>query len=177
MSYGLVSPFSLAQSWLADETMVMAARSGVSIGASVYGELDARMVRAPGNVMVAYEQALYFLALAARRAMREGQSDAADFLLNALDRTMAEGDAVEAEVNWFCRTLGVACPSGGSVQVLQEAIDAIQGSGLNLDDSTQLASILRSNKWALQIKQALPLIAATGIGVVVGTWWYRRKNP
>jgi hypothetical protein len=157
-------------------SMVLAARTGVSVGTSAYDTLDARMVQAPSNVLVAYEQATYFIALAARRALREDETAAATALQSALSAVAAESDAVSAKVNWFCRTIGVACPRGGSVRVLREAAEAIELSGLNVDDRTQIVNILDSNRRALQLKQAVPLIVTAGVGLAFGTWWYHKRT-
>lgn len=171
----LQSMYSTASSWLVDDTMVMSARAGVSIGPDVYDQMDSRMTHMPKNVMVAYEQALYFVALAARRAMRNNEP-AVSALLRSLDSLQADADAVSAKVNWICTTTGVACPSGGSANVLQQAIDAVEHSGINLDDRTQICAVLKANRRAVQFRQVLPVLAAVGVGALAGTWWLRRRG-
>lgn len=174
-SYGLW-PVDVMTSWLADDAMVLAAQAGTSIGSGIYEELNPRMVQAPRSVVVAYEQAAYFLALGARRALREGNSAAADVLLTELDRVLAEGNEIKGETTFLCRTAGVACPRGGAGRVLADAAEVIETSGLNPDDAIQIESALRTNRRSFLILQALPVIGAVGLGAVIGTWWYRTQQ-
>jgi hypothetical protein len=155
--------------------MVAEAQAGVSVGPSVYDSLDSRMTSAPKNLMVAYEQALYFLAIGVRRALRDN-NPASTSLSRALDRLKVDGDAVHAQVTWLCSTTGVMCPSGGAGAVLQEAIDAIERSGLSLDDMIQITTHLKSNKRWFQLRQALPFVVGTLVLGGAATWWWRRPR-
>lgn len=173
--YGLVWPLNTVMSWAADDTMVLAAQAGTSVGPSFYDGLDSRMTRPPKSVSEAYEQATYFVALAARRAMREGESGASNLLLADLDQFLAEGEVVSGEVNWLCQWTGVGCPRGGATRVLADAIDAVEESGLNADDTLQITTYLKSNRRSLLVQRAVPVAAVLGISVAVGLWWQRRS--
>lgn len=167
-------PVDVATSWLADDTMVMAAMAGTSVGPSVYDELDRRMTRAPRGVPEAYEQATYFVALGARRAMREGNEAAADVLLSELDGLLAEGESVRGEVGWTCSITGYGCPRGGSVRVLGDAIRAVDESGLNPDDALQLRSFLVRNRNSLIVRRAIPVVAVLAGSIALGSWLRHR---
>ena len=171
--YGLW-PIDTVTGWLADDTMIFAAQSGTSIGPSAYDELPSRMVRAPKSVSAAYEQATYFVALAARRAMREGESASVNMLLADLDQLLAEGEVVSQEVNLICQLTGVGCPRGGAGRVLSDAIEAIEDSGMNTDDILQINTYLKANRRALLVQRAIPIAAVLGVSVVAGLWWRRR---
>ena len=171
--YGLW-PLDTVTSWLADDTMVLAARAGTSIGPSIYDELPSRLTRAPKSVSAAYEQATYFVALGARRAMREGETTATNLLLADLDQLLAEGEVVSQEVNFFCQLTGFGCPRGGAGRVLADAIDAIEDSGLNADDVLQITTYLKANRRALIVQRAVPIAAVLGVSVAAGLWWQRR---
>lgn len=173
----LPSPFSAAEtvsSWLADESMVLAARSGVSASPAIYAEIDSRMERAPSNLMVAYEQAVYFVALAARRALRERLPT--EGLMAALNRLDDEAGAAKAGMTWLCTIAGVGCPAGGAGEVLQHAIEVVEDSGLGTDDVVQITTILRSNRWGFQIRRAAPVIVSGLLGVSIGVWWWRSRR-
>ena len=60
------------KSWVSQSTMIALARAGKAADPSVYKSLDSAMTSVPDNVIEAYAQAAYFLALAARRADYEG---------------------------------------------------------------------------------------------------------
>lgn len=172
-NYGMTWPISL---WSANDSMVSSARANLSVGSSAYDELPQNMTEAPGTILKAYEQATYFVALGARRAMRENNAAASDYLLTELDRLLDEEEAVQDETNWLCSLVGVGCPKGGSGKVLQEAIEVVEDSGLNPDDMVQITSILSSNRRSFLIKQAIPAVVAVGAGVALGVWWRRRKQ-
>jgi hypothetical protein len=159
--------------WFADETMVVSAKAGVSVGPSAYDTIPSSLLRAPRNLLAAYDQATYYVALGARRAMREGETQAANALLSDLDQLVAEGTTIEGDVGWVCSTLGVGCPRGGSARVLADAIDAVDSSGLNAGDTVEIRSRLVGNRRELQLRQALPVVAAIGAGVAFGMWWRR----
>lgn len=161
--------------WLADDTMSAAAHAGVSVGPEVYNTLNPAMIKAPSDLMVAYSQAVYFIALAARRAMRNRESDAATRLLAALSQVEAAGTAANLEVGWVCSTTGVFCPGRGGSEVLGDAIEAIETSGLNSDDTITITSILKANKRAYQFLQALPYLAVAGVSTLTFLWWRSRK--
>lgn len=166
---------STAMGWIVDNQMAAAAQAGVSVGPEVYNTLAPRMTKAPSDLMVAYEQAVYFIALAARRALRNRETQASSTLLNALAQVQAEGDQVHQDISWACSTLGVFCPSRGGGEVLSDAIDVIESSGLNSDDMITITSILRANKRAYQFLQVLPYLAVAGVSTLTLLWWRSRK--
>lgn len=172
--YGLW-PLDTVTSWLADDTMVLAAQAGTSIGPSIYDELPSRLTRAPKSVSAAYEQATYFVALAARRAMREGETASSNLLMADLDQLLAEGEVVSGEVNLFCQLTGFGCPRGGAGRVLADAIDAIEDSGLNTDDTLQITTYLKANRRSLIVQRAIPIAAVIGVGVAAGLFWRDRS--
>jgi hypothetical protein len=155
--------------------MVAEAQAGVSVGPSVYDSLDSRMTSAPKNLMVAYEQALYFLAIGVRRALRDNNPTSTS-LSQALSRIGTDANAVHDQVTWLCTTTGMMCPSGGSGAVLQEAIDEIERSGLSPDDVIQITTHLKSNKRWFQIRQALPFVVGTLVLGGAAAWWWRRPR-
>lgn len=173
-----MNPFSLAlskvSSWLADDTMLLGARSGSSLGPEVYDSLDSRMTSAPLSLMVAYEQSIYFLSLALRRAMRERTPTAS--LEAALNAIVVEADQAHEDISWLCGLTGFGCPIRGTVGILDETIDAIESAGLPQDDEVQITSILKRNKLIVQVKEVAPVVVAfvsVGIGLV---WWKRGRH-
>ena len=174
--FGLVSKgMGLTSEWLADDTMSLAAKGGVSVGPEVYNNLNPVMTKAPSDLMVAYSQAVYFIALAARRALRNRESEVSARLLQALSQVESAGSAANQEVNWMCSTTGTFCPGRGGGEVLGDAIDAIENSGLNSDDTITITSILKANKRAYQFLQALPYLAVVGVSTLTFFWWRSRK--
>lgn len=172
------TPFSLVTSaitdWLTDKSMIVSAQTGISIGIGAYDEIPARMKTAPRNLMGAYEQAVYFLALAARRAMR-GEESAQTPLLQGLNVLLAEASLADDRSSLLCSLTGIGCPTRGSGAVLQEAIDIVEQSGLNPDDVQQIVSILAYNKRIFQLWQAAPYLVLVAAGAAAGTWWWHRS--
>jgi hypothetical protein len=156
--------------------MVGLAYAGVSADRSIYNELEPRMTKAPSDLMVAYEQAAYFIAVGARRADYDGNDQASDYLLAQLTALNEEASAVEEKISLLCSYGGVMCPKGGSAKVLSHAIEAIESSDLSSDDQARIVTILKSNKRAVQIRRAIPWIALVGVGAAAGTWWWRSRR-
>lgn len=167
---------TITKSWLADNAMVLAAQKRLSTGSTAYAELEPRMTRAPTDVLVAYEQASYFLALGARRAQREGETTAQTALLNELTLLLADAADLKERVSAICLYTGTFCPSKGSAQVLSDAADAIEASGLNVDDAARITAILRGNARSVQLKKLLPVIGLIGIAAIAGSFWYRKHK-
>lgn len=161
--------------WLADDTMSLAAKAGVSVGPEVFNTLNPVMTKAPSDLMVAYSQAVYFISLAARRAMRNRETDVASRLLAALNQVEMAGEAAFREANTLCTTTGLFCPGQGGGAVLGDAIEAIESSGLNPDDMITITSILKANKRAYQFLQALPYLAVAGVSTLTFFWWRSKK--
>lgn len=160
--------------WLTDKSMIVSAQTGISVGTGAYDEIPARMKTAPRDLMGAYEQAVYFLALAARRAMR-GEESAQTPLLQGLNVLLAEASLADDNASVLCSLTGFGCPTRGSGAVLQEAMDIVEQSGLNPDDASQICSILAYNKRVFQLWQAAPYLVLVAAGAAAGTWWWRRS--
>lgn len=156
-------------------TMVLAAKSGVSIGDGAYAQIPSQMLSRPSSLLVAYEQAVYYIALGIRRALRESNTMAAAHLSTVLQEFEDEEAQVAAEVTWLCTMTGLSCPKGGSAQVLSAAIQAIEDAGLSEDDRVQLTAPLRSNLWGVRVRSAAPAVIAVGLGAAVGAWFFHRK--
>lgn len=162
-------------SWVADDSMAAAARAGLGIGSDVYSMLDPRMVRAPVSTNEAYEQAIYFVAIGVRRAISLG-SPSRSSLEVGLNTLISQASDAADDSGFICNTTGYLCSNRGAAHILGEAIDIINSSGLAIDDRQQLVSILGGNKWAVQVKQAVPTLIAVGVGAVIGTWLYQRRQ-
>lgn len=173
---GVESAAGTVSSWLADDTMLLSARNKISIGPDIYQKLDPRMVVAPENLNVAFEQAVYFVALAARRALRESNVPAYETLMTGLEDIVTRAEAEYGNTSWMCTISGWGCASGGAAEVLGQALQIVELSGLNVDDEVQISAILAGNKRAVQIKQAVPVIAAVAVGAVIGTIIYQVRN-
>jgi hypothetical protein len=164
--------------WLANKattsTMILAAQKGFpALGREVYLQLPPDMVRGPSTVLQAYEQAIYFLAVAVRRADATNEA-AGDPLLLSLEQFIAEADTTSEGAGVVCRTTGFFCP-GGSAGVLQRTIDAIEASKLNVDDRARIVAILKANRRAVMVRQAIPYATVAGLAVV-GLLWFRGRR-
>jgi hypothetical protein len=159
-----------------EESMVAEAKIGSGIGPGIYHELPDETTEAPKDTLEAYDQALYFVALASRRARQEEETSAATYLMSVLEDLEAGRADAEEDVHFLCRYVGVGCPKGGQAAVLAEAINAVETSGLNIDDTTQITRILRRNRLNAQLRQAAPIVAAVGIAGLVGYALYRRRQ-
>lgn len=165
-------PFDTVSSWLADDTMVAQATIGVSADSSVYDSLDERMLSPSPDAVTAYEQAAYFLALAARRADFEGNKGAQDQLFAAMSRAL---DAKSEDIGTICRTTGYMCRGGGRTSILQNTISEIESSSLNQDDKIRLTQYLRKIKRAVAIRSAIPIVTLFAVGAGATYWWYRKR--
>lgn len=170
MDYGLW-PFDTLTSWTADEAASLAAEVGLSAGPEVYDELDTRMTETPADVNVAHEQAVYFLALAARRADYENEKAAQDLLVHG--KRLIEAQQNQLDSGWMCAMTGYGCTGSGSAEVLRQAADIIQKSGLNTVDTDKIVGHLTSNRRGVQLRQAAPFLALAAAG---GAWWWWRST-
>jgi hypothetical protein len=169
-----------AMSWMADDTMVGFAQRGVGVETSVYDDLEPRMTKAPDDLMVAYEQAAYFVAVALRRAVwlaDEGRDTGSiPFLTSQLSILTGEASEAEGKVGLLCRTTGLWCPTRGTVGVLNDAIKVIDDAGLPEEERVQLVTPLKKSKRSVQIRQAVPWVVLVGVGGVAGWYWMNRKR-
>lgn len=161
MNYGAWDWWWNSEEWKAD--------IGYSADKSIYDSLEPEMLKAPTTEAQAYDQAAYFIAIAARRADYEGEKEAQDKLWAYLN-VVREGKV--AEVGQLCglaQFTGVgeslACKWGGKIGILKGAIDSIKDSGLNEWDSEKLIGLIRDNKKVLARKALVPKLIAVGAGV------------
>jgi len=173
-------PSEMVMSWWADDTMVYKAQAGSGIEPGVYEELDYRMTKPPKNLMEAYEQASYFVAIAALRARRleeEGNPAAGHtFLLAQLNSLVQEAQRAKDDVGMVCSWTGLWCPVRGSGAVLNDAIEVIEDSQLPDEERVRMTTILRKSKRAVQFRQAVPWLVLVGVGAAAGTYWYRKSR-
>jgi hypothetical protein len=172
---------NISLTWLADDTMYYAAMAGSGIGADAYDEVPLRMSRPPKDQMEAYEQAVFFVALATRRAIQLEDEGVISHGVKAplqqeLSRLGAEGAAAKSDTNILCATTGYWCPVRGSGQVLADTIEIIEGSGLPDQERVRMTTILRKSKQAVMLRQALPWLALAGVGGAVGIYWFKFRR-
>lgn len=174
------SAVTTAMSWMADDTMVGFAQRGVGVETSVYDALEPRMTKAPDDLMVAYEQAAYFVAVALRRALwlaDEGRDTGSiPFLTAQLSILTGEASEAEGKVGLLCRTTGLWCPTRGTVGVLSDAISVIEDAGLPAEERVQLTAPLKKSRRKVQIRQAVPWVVLAGAGGAAAWYWTRRKG-
>ncbi len=167
-------------SWWADDTMVALARAGSGAGPEIYEELEPRMTKPPKDLMEAYEQASYFVAIAALRARRleeEGNPAAGHtFLLAQLNALVQEVERAKDDVGMICSWTGYWCPVRGSGAVLDDAIEVIEDSQLPDEERVRMTTILRKSKRAVQFRQAVPWLVLVGVGAIAGTYWYQKNR-
>ena len=174
--YGFFSAAAeLALSWFADDQMYYAAMSGAGIGPEAYDEIPDRMAKAPKDMMEAYEQATYFVALAARRAADMEDESTKIFLQAQLQQLSKEGTAAQEGTNFICSKTGYWCPVRGSGRVLADTIQIIEDSSLPDEERVMMTTILRKSRRAVMIRQAIPWVIALGLGA--GTYyWYSQRD-
>ena len=153
---------------------------GYSADKSIYGTLNPDMLTEPTTEAQAYDQAAYFIAIAARRADYEGEKEAQDRLwayLNVIREGKAEEVGKWCEVAQFIGTgERLLCGGGGKIGILKGAIDAIKNSGLNEWDSKKLIGLLKENKKVLVRKAMVPKLIAVGAGVGLILYFATRRS-
>ena len=160
--------------WMADDAMVMAAQSGHGIGPEAYDAIPLRMKGLPQSVMVAYEQAAYFVALGLRRAIANGNAYAEAQLSAQLDALLAEADEASDEVTAFCSMTGFGCPVRGSYAVLGDANEALRLSGLEISDSDEIRSYLKRARLGIVVRTAAPAVAVAAGTTFLLLWLNKR---
>lgn len=167
-------------SWIADDTMVGLAQRGVGVEPNVYASLEPRMTKTPDDLMVAYEQASYFVAIALRRAiwLADEGNDSGSIPFLSAELTVLSDEAAEAgrKAGFICRSTGLWCPARGSVGVLSDAISVIEDAGLPAEERVQLTAPLKKSRRKVQIRQAVPWVVLAGAGGAAAWYWTRRKG-
>lgn len=135
---------------VSEYSMYYAAQGGVPVSLDVYQSLPADMTTAPLTSARAYDQAVFFLSLGARRADAENNENARLYLLAGAN-TLEE----QREIN-----------PRGVLAVLAEAIQLIKDSSLLATDKTQILTILQSSRRTALVIRWLPLVGAVGVGTV-----------
>jgi hypothetical protein len=141
-----------------DDTMYLKAKVGVSIGTEGYAEVSGVMSSAPKGNKAAYEQAVYWLSFAARRAGSEGNKAAQDALFGAAQRVY--------------HSFG----QKRSLAILSEASGIVENSALNVVDKQRITDQLNSNWWGLAGREGLRWGAILGVGSGVAYWIYSRQK-
>jgi hypothetical protein len=146
---------------------------GIPADITIYDELDPRLTETPVDVSTAYEQAIYLVALAARRADARDEHLAQENLLEALTQLETEKEAVSS--GWLCSTTGFGCETGNSVEVLSKAMTFVIDSHLNQDDTNRIKMILARNIGAVKRRQLMPwaLLAVAAAG---SFWFWKRSG-
>ena len=155
-------------------TMTSWARAGYGAESSAYKDVPPYAKTPPTDFLGAYDQGIYLLALACRRAQRNLEKQAASQLLLAMNGLMEEREEVYDKASWICVTTGYWCPEGDSTAPLTYARKWLQDSGLNPDDTAKILVILNHSINSIRLKRALPFVALVGAGAIAGTWWFNR---
>jgi hypothetical protein len=156
-----MNPLSLIWDLLpdaSDNVQGWLAYTGVAAAPDAWTDAPDSMFGAPGSDKAAYEQAIYWLMLASRRADYEHLTVEQDRLYGIADH------------------LNNTMESKSRLAVLSEAHEAIVTSGLPEADITIIGGILNANWWAIARRKGATL---TVLGLVVGGtgyWVYRRST-
>ena len=155
--------------------------SGSAVGREIYNRLEPRYFETPKNLPAAYDGALYFLGIAARRADAENNAAAEQELRGAYDRLVEEkGESVAGRYTLrgvSCRVTGAFCKKGGEIGVLRGARLTIEDSSLNQDDKIRLSSYLKSVAAPIRKKQILKTSVLLGAGgLLVYVLWQKKTK-
>lgn len=166
-------PLDVLVSWTSDDVSSFASEVGWSAGPEVYDEAPPRMQRAPGDAVEAHEQAVFWLAVGARRADFNQEKGPQSRLITAKRQMEARKAALTS--TWLCTATGYGCSGEGARDVLLDAADAVQRSGLNTTDRDKIVGILRANRLAWDVRRLLPWGAAASL-VALGLFAYRSRS-
>jgi hypothetical protein len=166
-------PYDTLVSWASDDLSSMAAEVGWSAGPDIYDNIDARMLRTPQDSLEAYEQAVFWLSVAARRADFNQEKEAQARLVDA--KRAVEARKSQLATNWLCTTTGYGCSGEGASDILGYAITEIRASGLNSADRNKIVGYLGSSKFYTDARRALPW-AAAGTAVALGIFALRARQ-
>jgi hypothetical protein len=112
----------------------------------------------PSSNKAAYEQAVYWLSLAARRADHASNKDAQNVLYNAAHR------------------LYLSFGQKGSLAVLADALDTVNSSSLDPADKAYIAGVLSNNWWGLATREGIRWTVILGVAGGVTYWIYSRRK-
>jgi len=164
--------------WMADDAMVLAAQSGQGIGPEAYNNIPMRIRAPPPSLLVAYEQAAYYIALALRRAIDNNNSFAQSYLSEQLAAVLADGEAQAEGSSAFCRTVGggfPTCRMRGSYAVLGKANEAIRLSSLEIDDGDAIRFFIKRIRLIIVVRTTAPVVGlAAGTAFLV--YWFREES-
>lgn len=135
-----------------------------------------RMVRAPSSLTEAYEQGVFFISLAARRADYDNNTTAEKQLYRTLQNLQGEQHEVSVGSNIACVTTGYLCPKGGRGQVLSRTMIGLESSGLDQDDVIILSRYLKANMRSVAFRQAVPVVLGGIVVLSLGGYFYSRSR-
>lgn len=155
----------------------LAAAGGLAAGPEIYATIEAKYFAAPSNLAEAYERAIEWLSIGARRADYAGNKTAQATLLKAAANLKAAAIRYSFSVPGACLIFGIGCPEWNPTSVYTYAIQAVEGSGLAAEDVAKIDDALKSALTRIRFRHALPFLA---LGVVVAGGAYyaaaRRRN-
>lgn len=160
--------------WAANESASVAAEVGWSAAPTIYATIPLRMSSTPTDAATAFEQAIYFLSLAARRADYENEKEAQAALI--LEKRFVENQYAQTSQSWLCSTTGYGCTLDGAAEVLGSAIDAINASGLNAVDAKKIKGYLSSHRYGVLWSQYGPWLGAGALGAAALYVWKRKRQ-
>ena len=152
---------------------------GSAVGREIYSQIEPKMLKPPKNLPAAYDRALYFVGIAARRADAENNT-AAEQELRAAYYSLAE-EKGESGQPWYtpsgavCKTTGYLCEKGGKLGVLREARLTIENSSLNSDDKARLSAYLKAVAAPILKKQILKASVLAGVVGLLGYVLWQKK--
>lgn len=173
---GLVAKAEVAVATSLPPSVAVAA--GTSLSPSAYTAVPAAAKATPKTTVEAYDQAMYWLDFAGKRAAYDQKASAVGQLQAAFN--VLSSERAKVDPSWTtaaglaCNALGYGCPTKARAEVLQYAANVLQSSQLGQSDKDTILPIIESARRSVLIQQALPVIVAAGIGAVAGRWLYRR---
>ena len=145
---------------------------GTAVGREIYTQIDPHYLKPPKSLPAAYDRALYFVSIAARRADAENNTAAEQELKAAYARIAEEkgesGQSVFTPAGAACAATGYFCEKGGELGVLRDARLTIEDSSLNSDDKARLSSYLKAVAAPIRKKQILKASVLVGVSMFSG---------
>ena len=153
-----MNPLSWLIPDLSDDKQKLLSRLGVSAGPEIYASVPESMRQAPTSRSAAYEQAIYWLSIAARRADYESLEEDQDALFNHASK------------------LSYQFGEESSLAVLAEARDAIEATQLPQSDKDEITGALNENWWGALGRTTIKWGVMLGVGGGFAYWLYRRRS-
>lgn len=146
-----------------DDLIYIIAQMGNGVGSDAYAEVPANMSRRPTNMQEAYEQAYFFTALAAQRALRLEDERKIPFgsartLLNELP------DLAQSLV---AASAGESVSLSSESAVLSQTKAVIEKSALPSEDKAKIVGFISSNLTSLFWHSSLPWMGGLALGGIV----------